>query len=417
MKAISFLGTSLYKETTYTYAGKQFTTEFFAQALPHFFNEVDEILVFVTPQVQQHPNLAALQARLGSLLHPVPIPMGQSEQDLWQIFERLTGSIPDGEQVIFDITNSFRSLPFLVFLAVAFLRTARKVHVAGVYYGAFEAPDQNGCSPVFNLTPFVDLLDWLAGTNRFVETGDGHALAELLRKDMPLGAQMGSDPEARRIGNNLKMAAQAIDTISLALRLARPRETMSSAAQLKETLAESLPHIQQAAPPFSLLAAQLTQEYGQFALPNPDLPTVTSAALQHQFALVNWYLERRNVIQAVTLAREWLVSLLAYRLDVPLLSYEDGRRLVEMAINNAVEAAKPRPNLREKSPYDRQVQALPEASRIRSAWSKLSQLRNDIAHCGMRLNEKKAEELRRDFEKVYPELAALRDSLLGEAQP
>jgi len=158
MKALSFLGTTRYTFTQYQYRNTIVPTRFFAEALPHFFPQTEKILVFVTPTVQQHDNLKELRSRLGDLLQPVPIPESHTEEALWQIFDALIGHVEEGEQVVFDITNSFRSIPFLVFIAAAFLRSARKVEVEAVVYGAFEAKSQDtNISPVFDLTPFVSL--------------------------------------------------------------------------------------------------------------------------------------------------------------------------------------------------------------------------------------------------------------------
>ncbi len=407
MKALSFLGLGNYQATTYQYQGIACETQFFAEALPRFFPGLERILLFITPQVRQHANFATLQQRLGDLLHPVHIPDGHSEKDLWEIFDRLTGEISERDRVLFDITNSYRSLPFLVFLAAAFLRTARSIEVAGVLYGAYEARDANNRSPVFDLTPFISLLDWLTATNRFVETGDGQALADLLRKGMPSGQQMGHDLEARTLGRNLSSASEAIRSISLALRLSRPLETMQSAAQLAATLQQAMPGVLSNARPFALLAEQINAEYGQFALEEPEAAGSLLEDLRRQLVMIDWYLNRRHVIQAATLAREWVISLLAWKLGADMFDYEKGRSQVETALNNSVEKQKARPQVRQKSRYDAQLDALEEIDMIRRLWSRLREIRNDIAHCGMRRSPKPAHLLKQKVEAVYPELLQL----------
>ncbi len=59
MKAISFLGTTKYKMTTYVYRDKEMTTRLFAEALPTFFPDIEQVVVFVTPTVERddHGNL------------------------------------------------------------------------------------------------------------------------------------------------------------------------------------------------------------------------------------------------------------------------------------------------------------------------------------------------------------------------
>jgi CRISPR-associated Csx2 family protein len=413
MKALTFLGINNYAETIYVYQGKEYPTRFFAAALPHFFPQLEEILLFVTPQVQEHANLKALQESLGERLRPAPIPEGHTQEDLWTIFDALTAQIQPGEQVLFDITNSFRSLPFLVFLAAAFLRSARQIQVAGVLYGAWDARNtETNRTPVFDLTPFVTLLDWLTATNRFVETGDGHALASLLQAGMPSGPQMGRDLQARALGKNLESAADAIRSISLAVRLARPLEIMQSAAQLDATIQQALPVIQKTARPFGLLASQIVDEYSQFALEDPTESTSQVESLYSQLELIHWYLERRHVIQAATLAREWVISLLAWRLNAPMFELENGRDALEKALNTVVEKRKPDPKPKYRSPYEKPIADLPEVDQLCALWNRLRDIRNDIAHCGMRISPRNANLLKQKVELLFPELAELARQLL-----
>ena len=267
MKAISFLGTTNYTSTVYTYGGRSRQTRFFAETLPYFFPDLERVLVFVTPTVARHENLAELQARLGDLLEPVIIPEGRSEAELWQTFEALTGAVAPGDTVLFDITNSYRSIPLLVFLVAAYLRAVRDVTVARVIYGAFEARDKEANrTPVFDLTPFVSLLDWLTASARFIETGDGRALAALLREQMPPGLAMRDDLEARAWGKGLKDAADTIEHVALALRITRPLETMEAAAQLDQVLRQAREAVSARAQPFALLQIGC-------ATPMPPLPS------------------------------------------------------------------------------------------------------------------------------------------------
>lgn len=406
MKAISFLGTTRYTDTTYIYRGLDCHTCFFAEALPHFFPELSQVLVLVTPTVRQHPNLAELQARLGPLLTPVPIPEGHSESALWEILDTLTVQIEAGDRVLFDITNSFRSLPFLVFLAAAYLRSARQVQVEAVIYGAFEARDAANRSPVFDLTPFVSLLDWITATNRFLEVGDGNPLAALLENEMPPGVLMGDDLEARQMGINLRMAASAIQHISLALRTTRPIETLEAAQALVDTMARTRSRVVQEARPFQVLVDQVTARYGQFALKDPLCAQAWQQNLRHQLTMVRWYLERGQTVQAATLAREWVVSVLALRFGEAILSRE-GRSAVEDALNRAAERHKDSPRHLPVGRCDRQYQALPNEPEITSLWSKLTQIRNDIAHVGMRENALPAARLKSKVERLFTELENL----------
>lgn len=415
MKLITFLGIANYQTTTYVWQGREHTTRFFSDAAAYFLRP-EQTLVCATPTVEKHANLIELTSKLAEVnvnYKVVPIPEGHSEADLWRIFDALTEVVEEGETVAFDVTHSFRSLPFLSFLAVAYLQAAQQVKVERVLYGAWEAHNAQNHSPVFDLTPFVTLLDWLTATTRFVETGDGQALANLLRAGMPPGILMRDDLAARTLGQNLKTAADAIQSVSLALRVTRPIETMQSAAQLAETLEQAMPGIQQRAKPFQVLAQKVSQEYGQFALEKPTDEPVLRDGLRRQLKMVEWYIKRRHVVQAATLAREWIVSALCLQFGEPMFDFENGRKHVEGALNNAVERRKENPRTMHSSRCDAAFEALAINGRLAKLWGQMIELRNDIAHVGMKLSPKPAALLKQKVETMYPQLVELAPILLS----
>ncbi|MEA3342298.1 MAG: TIGR02221 family CRISPR-associated protein, partial [Chloroflexota bacterium] len=411
-----FLGPTDYSPTTYTYGEREFRTRFFAASLPHFFPELEQILVFCTPIVQEHPNLAALQERLGDLLQMVPIPAGHSEAELWQTFDALTETIAEADTVIFDITNSFRSIPLLVFLAAAYLRAVRQVNVQGVIYGAFEARDrESNRTPVFDLTPFVGLLDWLTACTRFVEIGDGRPLAALLRERMPPGLTMRDDLYARAVGRDLRHAASAIENISLALSVTRPLETMEAAGQLDAALSQARDAVSARARPFALLADQVRDSYAPFSLAAPLDRANWPANLRLQLAMIRWYLDKERIVQAATLAREWLVSLVAYRVGAVSLVDFDGERFpIEGALNNESRRRAGK-EVNRPSPRDADVAALPALNDLIAVWGKMTSLRNDIAHVGMNEQPQSASTLCRKMTAIYPELDDLAQILLRDS--
>ncbi len=404
-KAITFLGT-LPKQTTYLHQGRTYSGQVFAEALRQF-ADLDEMLVFTTAGAGE--TTWPILARLGDpRLRRIDIPNGENTAELWRLFDCLTGEIAQGDTVIFDITHGLRSLPFLVFLAAAYLKAAKQVTIEAIYYGAYELGKP---APVIDLSEFVTLLDWLTAAERFTQTGDGRPLAVLLREQIPPGMVMGEDLEARALGNGLKQAAAAIESISLALRVTRPMETMEAAARLDAALQQAQPAIAARARPFAPLAGQVRDAYARFALPAPLDYANWAANLRLQLAIVRWYLDKGQVVQAATLAREWLVSLVIHRVQGDSLVDLDGvRGPVEGALNNICRQKAGKP-LDRPSAYDDLVAALPECETLTSIWGRLRDLRNDIAHVGMNERPKEASKLCRDMVDIYPLLEALTEGL------
>ena len=118
MKAISFLGKGKYETVTYCWQGWECQTHLFPEALACIF-EPEKVLVFVTPsardyrppkgercaccgQILSEPKeektyCDVLKERLGDQVEFVEIPEGRSEQELWEIFDRVASVVSEGE--------------------------------------------------------------------------------------------------------------------------------------------------------------------------------------------------------------------------------------------------------------------------------------------------------------------------------
>lgn len=390
MKVISFLGTTNYSVTTYQWGEKTCETQFFPAAVAHFFSPTT-ILICATPTVQQHENLRQLMAHLHNVAvnyEVVPIPEGHSETDLWDIFGALTASVEEGEKVVFDVTHSFRSLPILAFLAVAYLKATKRVVVERVLYGAWEARSATNISPVFDLTPFVALLDWLNAANQFLETGNAAKLAFQLRQT--------SQP-------NLESLAQYTTKMSNGLDLLRPRDVAEMADHLHNAfgaLVEPLPK------PFEVVRDKLREAYSQFRL---DAAADSQAYLVSQLRMIEWYVEKQKYVHALSLAREWLVSLLCHQFQLDMWD-EKQRAECELLLNGGVrknEAGE----VPYESPYLDLWQKNPYRKRVQTLWGgepyKLANLRNDVLHSGFRKKHHSADEIINQANAIVSEIRAI----------
>ena len=370
-KIITFLG-KYPRETIYSHSNRTYKGQVFAEAL-HQFCEYDTMLVCVTEEAKA-TTWPLLEALGDALIKPIDIPTGRTTEEMWETFKIITQYVEEDDRVIFDITPGLRSLHFLVFLFAAYLKAAKNVTIAAIYYGAPELSDSknNVPAPVIDLSEFVSMIDWITATNQFVKIGDGQALASLLKSAIPSSIELRDIPSSRPIKDNLKKSAEAIENISLALSVTRPIETMRLATELEQILQQAAPSFADRAKPFSLLSDKVVQEYGQFALGDPTDEATFTENLRLQFQMIKWYIDRNQLVQAVTLAREWLVSILALRFDEPMFDDKNGRNFVEAALNNAVERNKPHPRPPLDSRCNEKFAALSEAGELASVWSKMT---------------------------------------------
>lgn len=404
-KILTFLG-KYPKETKYEYKGNVFTGRVFAEAL-YQFEQFDEMLVFVTADARE-TSFSVLADLNDKRIKPVDIPVGATPDEMWHIFEIITGSVEPKDTLVFDITHGLRSIPFFVFIVAAFLKSAKQVNIEAVYYGAFELQNDNdGLSPVVDLSEFVSLLDWLNASEQFIRSGNAVALANLIRQSKPA-----YDPENTAIyhdGKPLGEAAQALEDVSLALRLILPDRAMQASEDLQAKLGAAAPFLQRYATPFTSLASQVSEAYAPLALPNPRDKDMFSASLIRERMLVDWYLERNLIVQAVAVAREWLVSWTMACAGYGNFYDKKLRKEIELALGAASKQKAKRSGAFDDYIFDngQQLIKIPAISRAIDLYNDLGRVRNILAHAGKQPSRESADTLEKQVRKFCSNLKQL----------
>lgn len=119
MKLITALGIRPYDKVKYRWNGHECGTSFVQQAFVEWFNP-ETTCVLLTSQARNE-HWSTLRELLHEKTHvvEVDIPEGKSEEELWEIFKKISDAVDEGEEVIFDITHGFRSLPMVALLTIA----------------------------------------------------------------------------------------------------------------------------------------------------------------------------------------------------------------------------------------------------------------------------------------------------------
>lgn len=152
------------------------------------------------------------------------IPEGNSEKEIWQIFDVVFNLIRDNDEVYFDITHGFRSLPMLAMVVLQYARQLRKnISIVAVSYGAFETLGaahivreielSKRNAPVFDLTDFVRLMDWTTAAKDFISYGQTADLTSLLKEDASGVLRQGRNETAiagRQVADTLANFSEAI---------------------------------------------------------------------------------------------------------------------------------------------------------------------------------------------------------------
>lgn len=270
---LSFLGTNDYVECYYfrdsfeTNRAARFVQEATILDNCKEWGPADRVIIFTTRDAEEknweddghwdHTGRQKLQRKglrtcLNELDLPVsisrePIPDGHSEDEIWEIFEKVSRCLREGDEVVFDITHAFRSIPLVAMVVLNYVKVLRQVKLNGIHYGAFEAlgsirevkamPVEQRRVRILNLTALDQLMDWTIATDRFLSAGDARMAGRLAQRGVAgiLRESAGKDEAGqiiRSLGSNLEFFARVLHTC-------RGREITSVADRLKENLSKS----------------------------------------------------------------------------------------------------------------------------------------------------------------------------------
>jgi|GEM_PF-5605964 len=288
---VGALGVQNYTSTRYGNA-PDLATGFFIVALTHEVKP-DKVVVLLTPEARKK-NWPQLKEELHAISQAEiiegAIVNGATDTEIWDNFDTLARCLQPGDVVSFDITNAFRSLSIVFASAITYLCQANNVQLAGIYYGAFEAIQDN-IVPVFQLDLFKKLTDLTSAVGAFQRTGD---IAALVTEFPDLGPS----------GNQL---TDLFSQLAFTLDAGHVMQFMHNAAQIPERITAfeaDLP----LPTPFQDLLTIIAKEFAPFAFTEAQSKADIPGLLQRMLILIDWCFKRNRFSITTFLASEWLTS-------------------------------------------------------------------------------------------------------------
>ena len=113
---------------------------------------------------------------------PLPIPDGNNEQEIWEIFTKTFNKLRNGDELYFDVTHAFRFLPMLILVLCNYAKFLKKVTVKSITYGNYEARNKTvepNEAPIINLIPLTKLQDWTYAAGTYLDSGNVKKLTEM----------------------------------------------------------------------------------------------------------------------------------------------------------------------------------------------------------------------------------------------
>lgn len=186
----SFLGTSDYRPTKYGYNGEVATETPFIQ------NAIYELVlskikgqvkttIFMTDKSKKINWDEKLEKNYNGNANYKMIPIGNSEDEIWQIFQILFDEIKNEDEIYIDITHGFRSLPLLSIVLQNYAKALKNITIKGIFYGAWEAKDElTQVAPIFDLSSFAVIQDWANASNYFLKFGNSEEINRLAKSEL-----------------------------------------------------------------------------------------------------------------------------------------------------------------------------------------------------------------------------------------
>lgn len=211
---ISFLGTGFYRECTYYDANGAYTyTRFIQQATleqigTKTWNVNDAARIFITDKAfeenwdgtramrydpiagkeVQYTRLEQIisDMRLPCDVRPIlHVPVGNNEEEMWQIFQMVYNEIHDGDELYIDLTHAFRYLPMLVLVLSNYAKFLKHITIKHLSYGNWEGRDKTANHAlIVDLLPLTMLQDWTSAAAEFIKHGYAESLKTSIKTEL-----------------------------------------------------------------------------------------------------------------------------------------------------------------------------------------------------------------------------------------
>ena len=302
---ISFLGTNNYVDCIYDIDGRQsapvkYVQEALVSDICKEWTGNDRIYVFfILDATEKNWIKGGLEDRLSfkkDIVEMVPIDEGFSEDEIWNIFSAVYKKLEFDDEIFFDITHAFRSIPMLTTVLFNYSRVMKHTKLVSIKYGAFEKlgpayivkdiPLEYRIAPVLELKNIADLQFYTEAANNLEKFGKVESLSIAIR-----------DPNKKR--SPLTMFANASEELVKNISTNRMEKIKSGKSiksindSLKPIRRERIPQ------PVRLIMDKLLSYTKEF---------VGEDSFKNVEAAIKWVIRYEMFPQAYTMLQEYLIT-------------------------------------------------------------------------------------------------------------
>lgn len=338
-----------------------------------------------------------------SIIKPIRIKEGYSEKEIWDNFQIIYDTFREDEEVIVDITHSFRSLPLLMITLLNFAKQIKRIKVSGIYYAAFETlgpipevekiPPEKRVAPVLDLTSFANLQDWTNATYDFINHANANSLKNISR-DIQL--RIGRNINSKNALATLVELNDLIDNIVLC----RGNWILEKDF---EPIKKNILLIKENNQDFKPLNALVDKLYEK-------IKSFIGNGLNNVIEAINLCYKHNYYQQSITLLLETIITLILTKLNYP-----SDKREYRQVVSNAFHIKKTNKNendwndlCKKNKQLTLRVLDLTFTNEILDDFEYVSEIRHDINHGGFLFDSKNNDaiksRLRNSINNIIPKL-------------
>lgn len=411
---LSFLGLGDYQPCYYLYEGKKSTlTRFIQTAIYEHTKEEGplDIIVFATKEAEAQ-NWEDHVSRDGELLEGmknafkriapeanvqlVNISSIQDEEANWSLFDAILAQIKEGDEIYFDMTHGFRSIPIVALIVLNYARLIKKAKIKRLMYGLFDPKHPEKLASIVDVTNMVALLDWTNGVDQFIRTGDASLLKQLTNIE---AGNVFRDPsvskEDKKNTKPLKELANQLDRISQSFQTCRSMKISDEIRTLKKYIRETRESSSKRIKPIVPLLSEIEDKYAMFS----------EDEIMNGYLSVEWCKDHRLIQPGLTLLRENYLTAICEAFNIDRKDV-DKRELISAAIKILLEGI-PEEEWRvskEDKPFVKQMLFnLKPYRKWLKTFESIRDFRNDINHAGTKPEARKVDKFYPNFNKLVQE--------------
>ncbi|GHT29238.1 hypothetical protein AGMMS49574_05430 [Bacteroidia bacterium] len=361
-------------------------------------NENDEVLILVTDgddgskiknwldnghinrDTKSIIELNGLKTRLENLqlpvqITPIEIPDGDTEEEIWQIFEKSFEQVEDEDELYFDITHGFRYLPMLILVLVNYSKFLKNIKVKSITYGNYEGRNkETNESPIIDLLPLSVLQDWTFAAGDYLKNGNIQPLQDLANSNLQpiLREAEGTNIEASRLKQFINAIANCVEDFQMCRGM-----NIVQATNLKNAKPGEVKSIIK---PLTPIIDKVKSEFDCFD---------SDKNVNNGFQAAKWSYDNGLFQQAATILQENITTFFCLRHNMKI-DDENKRKCVNKAFN-----IKTNGNENNLDKWKVDIELIPlikeillddnlNNNEIIDAFSNLTEVRNDFNHSGMR---------------------------------